>query len=111
MFLFHDLCKTWINWIIVRFLFSIPVLYLLQSNTFLFTFARMDCLARCTRGGCVCQDPNEKQVRFTSHSLISTRSGPGGPLPFRIYVDSGVVFLCIVALAPACPMVAPTGLL
>lgn len=38
-------------------------------------------------------------------------SGPGGPLPFRIYVDSGSVFLCVVALAPACPMVAPAGML
>jgi hypothetical protein len=36
--------------------------------------------------------------------------GPGGPVPYRIYVDSGVVFLCIVALAPACPLIAPAGL-
>jgi Calcium-dependent channel, 7TM region, putative phosphate len=35
--------------------------------------------------------------------------GPGGPIPFRIYVDSGVVFLCVVALAPASPLVAPAA--
>lgn len=37
--------------------------------------------------------------------------GPGGPIPYRIYVDSGVVFLCLVALAPASPLVAPTCLI
>jgi hypothetical protein len=38
-------------------------------------------------------------------------SGPGGPVPYRIYVDSGVVFLCVVALAPVSPLVAVAGLL
>ena len=47
-------------------------------------------------------------VLFGSFELVS---GPGGPMPFRIYVDSGVVFLCIVALAPACPLVAPAGMM
>lgn len=79
---------TWLNWIIVRFTSTIPVMYLFQSNTFLFKLMGWDCCARCTRGG-----------------------GPGGPLPFRIYVDSGAVFLCVVALAPACPLVAPAGML
>lgn len=37
--------------------------------------------------------------------------GPGGPIPYRIYVDGGVVFLCVVALAPQSPLVAPIGLL
>jgi hypothetical protein len=37
--------------------------------------------------------------------------GPGGPLPFRIYVDSGVVLLCLHALAPASPLVAPFSFL
>jgi len=66
----------------------IPLVYLVQFNTFLFSAMGLKCCARCTRGG-----------------------GPGAPLPFRIFVDSGVVFLCIVALAPACPMVAPVGML
>lgn len=37
--------------------------------------------------------------------------GPGGPIPYRIYVDGGVVFLCVVALAPQSPLVAPVALL
>ena len=36
-------------------------------------------------------------------------SGPGAALPFRIYVDCGFVLLCILALAPVCPLVAPAG--
>ena len=28
-------------------------------------------------------------------------------LPYRVYVNSSVIFLCVVALAPLCPMVAP----
>lgn len=42
--------------------------------------------------------------------IFFSHSGPGGPLPFRTCVDSGTVFLCIVALAPACPLVAPAGM-
>lgn len=37
--------------------------------------------------------------------------GPGGPIPYRIYIDSGVVFLCTVALSPVAPLVAPAALL
>lgn len=33
--------------------------------------------------------------------------GPGGPTPYRIYVDSGVVIMCCLALAPASPLIAP----
>lgn len=36
--------------------------------------------------------------------------GPGGPVPYRIYIDSGVVFMTIVALAPVAPLVAPASL-
>lgn len=36
--------------------------------------------------------------------------GPGGPIPYRIYIDSGVVFLCAVALSPVAPLVAPATL-
>lgn len=32
--------------------------------------------------------------------------GSGGPVPYRIYVDSGVVMLCVFSLAPAAPMIA-----
>jgi hypothetical protein len=37
--------------------------------------------------------------------------GPGGPIPYRIYIDSGVVFLCTVALGPICPLLAPVSAL
>ncbi len=38
---------------------------------------------------------------------IAERRGPGGIVPYRVYVNSGVIFLCVVALAPLCPMLAP----
>jgi hypothetical protein len=37
--------------------------------------------------------------------------GPGGPVPYRIYIDSGVVFMCIVALSPVSPLVAPASMI
>ena len=80
--------STWINWIIVRTTMTLPLQYMLQVNTFLFGCIGWKCCARCVVGG-----------------------GPGGPIPYRIYIDSGVVFLCIVTLAPASPLVAPFALL
>lgn len=38
---------------------------------------------------------------------IAERRGPGGIVPYRVYVNSGVIFLCVVALAPLCPVLAP----
>jgi hypothetical protein len=73
----------WLNWIIFRLLIILPLNYLLQVNTYLFSMFGMKCCSRLVRGG-----------------------GPGGPFPYRIYVDSGVVFMCTVALAPASPLVA-----
>ena len=80
--------STWINWIIVRTTMTLPLQYMLQVNTFIFKWIGWKCCARCVVGG-----------------------GPGGPIPYRIYIDSGVVFLCIVSLAPASPLVAPFALL
>lgn len=74
---------SWLNWIIFRCLITLPCMYLLQLNTFLFSALGMNCCARLVRGG-----------------------GPGGPVPYRIFVDSGVVLLCALALAPASPLVA-----
>lgn len=37
--------------------------------------------------------------------------GPGGPVPYRIYIDSGVVFMCMICLAPVSPFIAPAALL
>ncbi|KAG7368157.1 protein of unknown function DUF221-domain containing protein [Nitzschia inconspicua] len=73
---------TWLNWMIVRLSMVLPTQYLLQLNSFLFTWAGLKCCARSVRGG-----------------------GSGGPVPYRIYVDSGVVMLCLFALAPASPLI------
>ena len=35
----------------------------------------------------------------------------GGPIPYRVYIDGGTVFLCVVALAPQSPLVAPVACL
>lgn len=75
---------TWINWIIVRTTMTLPLQYMLQINTFLFRCLGWNCCARCVAGG-----------------------GPGGPIPYRIYIDSGVVFLCTMVLAPVSPILAP----
>ena len=74
---------SWINWIIVKTSVTGPLMYLLQVNTYLFDWTGLRCCARAARG-----------------------SGAGAPLPFRVYVDSGVVLLCLHALAPASPLVA-----
>jgi len=79
---------TWLNWIIVRTTMTLPLQYLLQINSFGFDILGWKCCARCVMGG-----------------------GPGGPTPYRIYIDGGVVFLCVVALAPQSPLVAPVALL
>ena len=60
-----------------------PSQYRLQVNTFLFSWLRFKFCARAVQGG-----------------------GSGGPIPYRIYVDSGVVMLCLFALAPASPLIA-----
>lgn len=67
---------------------TLPLQYLLQVNTFLFGCIGWKCCARCVMGG-----------------------GPGGPIPYRVYIDGGTVFLCVVALAPQSPLVAPVALL
>jgi len=74
---------TWLNWIIVRVSLVLPTQYILQMNPMLFTCLRLKALARAVQGG-----------------------GSGGPIPYRIYVDSGVVMLCLLALAPASPLIA-----
>jgi hypothetical protein len=61
---------SWLNWIIFRVTIILPLNYLLQANSFIFSALGMKCCSRLTRGG-----------------------GPGGPVPYRIYVDSGVVLM------------------
>lgn len=78
----------WLTWMITQTGIILPFMYFLQFNNFMFTALNWDCCARATAGG-----------------------GPGGVLPYRVYVNSGVIFLCVVALAPLCPIVAPFSML
>lgn len=75
------------NWLIVKFTYTLPFLYMFQANTFGFNIAQWPWCGRLMRGG-----------------------GPGGPPPYRIYVDGGTALMCIVAIAPACPLIAPLAL-
>ncbi|KAL7557538.1 hypothetical protein ACA910_019251 [Epithemia clementina (nom. ined.)] len=77
---------TWLNWMIFRTTVTLPALYLLQINSFFWDFLGFHCCSRLSRGG-----------------------GPGPPPPYRLYVDSGVVLMCLLALSPASPLVAPAA--
>ena len=79
---------NWLNWIIIRTTVTLPLQYMLQLNTFVFQLFGLKCCRRIALGG-----------------------GPGGHIPYRIYIDSGVVFLCVVTLSPSCPLIAPAALL
>eukprot|EP00533_Pseudo-nitzschia_delicatissima_P009379 CAMPEP_0116084330 /NCGR_PEP_ID=MMETSP0327-20121206/3747_1 /TAXON_ID=44447 /ORGANISM="Pseudo-nitzschia delicatissima, Strain B596" /LENGTH=1201 /DNA_ID=CAMNT_0003575273 /DNA_START=88 /DNA_END=3693 /DNA_ORIENTATION=+ len=79
---------VWINWIIVRTFNVLPASYLLQLMTFIYGWLRIHWFNRVMRGG-----------------------GPGGPPPYRIYVDSGVVFMCVTSMAPIVPIIAPAACL
>ena len=48
---------------------------------------------------------------FVAFLFSESNFRPGGPPPYRIYIDSGVVFMCLTSLAPACPIIAPCCLL
>jgi hypothetical protein len=65
----------------MRYSFTWPGGYLFQMNAFITRALNMKWCNRIMRGG-----------------------GPGPPTPYRIFVDSGVVFMCITALSPACPL-------
>ncbi|KAG7355019.1 protein of unknown function DUF221-domain containing protein [Nitzschia inconspicua] len=75
---------VWMNWIVTRTFITLPMNYLFQLMTFVYGSIRFKWLNRVMRGG-----------------------GPGGPPPYRINVDSGVVFMCITSIAPAAPLIAP----
>ena len=53
-----------------------------------------------------CSSENPTECLF----FIGSSGGPGGPTPYRIIVDSGVVLLCTIALAPSSPLVALAAL-
>jgi hypothetical protein len=42
---------TWLNWMIVRSFVVLPTQYLLQLNTFLFSWVGLTCCTRTVRGG------------------------------------------------------------
>jgi hypothetical protein len=48
-----------------------------------------------------------REKEFLFSPLPFAISGPGCPTPYRLYVDSGVVLMCITSLAPVCPLIAP----
>jgi hypothetical protein len=73
----------WLNWIIVRVSIVLPAQYTLQWHIFVLSWFGLKPCARSAQGG-----------------------GSGGAIPFRIYVDSGVVMTCLLALAPASPLIA-----
>mmetsp|Transcript_4818 Transcript_4818/g.12258 ORF Transcript_4818/g.12258 Transcript_4818/m.12258 type:complete len:1303 (-) Transcript_4818:886-4794(-) len=79
---------VWLNWIVFRIGFTLTLGYLFQLNTFLTKIFHLKWLNRVMKGG-----------------------GSGSPTPYRIYVDSGVVFMCITSIAPVCPLIAPAALL
>jgi hypothetical protein len=41
----------WLNWMIVRFTIVLPTQYLLQMNSFLFSWLGLKCCSRVVRGG------------------------------------------------------------
>ena len=47
------------------------------------------------------------ELHLSTSYFSHTLQGPGTPTPYRIYVDSGIVLLCLMALAPASPIIAP----
>mmetsp|Transcript_6267 Transcript_6267/g.15804 ORF Transcript_6267/g.15804 Transcript_6267/m.15804 type:complete len:1341 (-) Transcript_6267:79-4101(-) len=75
---------VWLNWIVVRTLYTLPMNYLCQAMTWLYDILPCKWLNRVMRGG-----------------------GPGGPPPIRIPIDSCVVFMCMTSLAPVAPLIAP----
>lgn len=75
---------VWLNTIVLRTTYTWTAQYLLQMNAFLFAFLGLKCCTRLSLGG-----------------------GAGPPTPYRLYVDSSTVLLCLFALAPCSPLVAP----
>ena len=55
-----------------------------------------------------------KSIFISEFAFIKSESvafRPGGHTPYRIYIDSGVVFLCTVSLSIVSPLIAPCALL
>lgn len=59
---------TWLNWMIVRIGLVLPTQYLLQMNTFLFSFLGLTCCSRVVRGGGEFFSPFRFFIFFRLHS-------------------------------------------
>jgi len=89
---------NWLNWIIFRFTIILPLNYLLQVNTFLFNFLGMHCCSRLVQGKVAVHLSYhwtyEKRLTLLFRCFfLNPGGGPGGPVPYRIYIDSGVVLM------------------
>jgi hypothetical protein len=68
----------------------------------------------CKAGKWTSEQPRTADLPYWYHLTTiwcNDSRGPGGPPPYRLYVDSGTVWMCIAALAPSCPVVAPAGMI
>ncbi|CAB9496984.1 expressed unknown protein [Seminavis robusta] len=80
--------SIWANWTILKATVFHPLFYLLQLHSFLFAAFGLKCCLRLVRGG-----------------------GAGNRVPYRWYVESGMVLMFVLALAPAAPIVAPIAVM
>lgn len=79
---------TALSYMLSSSLFSLPLFYLLQAANIGTKLLCQFWINRVMKGG-----------------------GPGTLVPYRIYIDSGYIFSCIVAMAPLCPLLGIFGLI
>jgi len=78
----------WLNWIIFRTFLTLPLVHMLNAMAFVLRpFSWTKLFARCLIGG-----------------------GPGGAIYYSLYVESGIVLICVVSLTPISPLLAPAAL-
>lgn len=70
----------------MRTFYNLPLFYLLNLWTYLLQCLNWKCLHRLILGG-----------------------GAGGPVPYRVCIDGGLVFLCVISLTPLSPLLAPAA--
>lgn len=80
--------SNWCNWIIIKTTIFHPLSYLMQIQAFLLAALNLRCCLRLVKGG-----------------------GVGAKVPYRIYVESGMVLMFVLALAPAAPILSPFAVL
>ncbi|MGK3757857.1 MAG: hypothetical protein ACI8RD_010171 [Bacillariaceae sp.] len=78
-----------LTYIIFSALINWPAFYLLQSVNFITRFLRMDWL----------------------NNYVLKGGGIGRDVPYRIYVDSGYIFACLISMSPMVPLLGPFCLL